>query len=165
MLALVQAWIAGRSLRYMSKIGTLSAKLPEARFALIWPRRFHSQYPAGYHAWWSRLKLNRSARPAWLPGYWPVCMMPASKYRYRVLRFSMYWAVPSEELASMRPLCAQYWFHQADWVASRDDVLAVVSVPIRVEAADVALPPVQEGEATMTRNEPLLFGLKLTCTC
>ena len=81
MFALVHDWIAGRSLRYMSKIGRFSAKFPEARFAEICPRRFHSQYPAGYHAWWSWLKLYRSASPAWLPGYWPVCMMPASKYR------------------------------------------------------------------------------------
>src|SRR5689334_22835639 len=112
MLALVHDWIAGRSLRYMSKIGRFNAKFPEARFAEICPRRFHSQYPAGYQAWWSWLKLYRSARPAWLPGYWPVCMIPASKYRYRVFRFSMYWAAPSAEVASIRPLPAQYRFHQ-----------------------------------------------------
>ena len=35
--ALVQDWIAGRSLRYMSKIGTLRAKLPDDMFAAICP--------------------------------------------------------------------------------------------------------------------------------
>src|SRR5512142_2750775 len=76
----------------------------------------------------------------------------------------MYCAVPSEELASIRPLCAQYWFHHAAWVASRLAVLAVASPPISVEAVEIALPPVHEGEATTIRYEPLLFGLKLTCT-
>src|SRR6266542_1240830 len=77
----------------------------------------------------------------------------------------MYCAVPSEELASMRPLFVQYRFHHADWAARRPEVAAVGSLPINVDAVDTALPPVQEGEATMTRNEPSLFGLKLTCTC
>ena len=37
----------------MLKIGTLLLKLPEDMFAAIWPRRFHSQYPAGYQSCWS----------------------------------------------------------------------------------------------------------------
>src|SRR5512142_341888 len=77
----------------------------------------------------------------------------------------MYWAVPSDELASIRPLLAQYWFHHADWVASRSEVAAVASPPIRAEAVDTALPPVHEGEATTIRYEPLLFGVTPTCTC
>src|SRR4051812_357857 len=77
----------------------------------------------------------------------------------------MYWAVPSEELASIRPLPAQYRFHHADWVASRPDAAEVASPPIRAEAVDVALPPVQAGEATTIRYEPSLFGLTPTCTC
>ncbi len=52
--ALVQDSIAGRSLRYMAKIGRFSEKFPELRFAAISPRRFHSQYPAGYQSCWSR---------------------------------------------------------------------------------------------------------------
>ena len=51
--ALVQDSIAGRSSRYMSKIGRLRAKFPDDRFAEISPRRFHSQYPAGYQSCWS----------------------------------------------------------------------------------------------------------------
>ena len=42
---------------------------------------------------------------------------------------------------------------------------AVVSPPIRLDAVDAGLPPVQEGEATMTRNDPSEFGVKDTCTC
>jgi hypothetical protein len=48
--ALVQDSMAGRSLRYIEKIGRLRLKLPDERFAAIWPRRFHSQYPAGYQS-------------------------------------------------------------------------------------------------------------------
>ena len=48
-----------------------------------------------------------SATPAWLPGYAPLFMEAASSYRYRVRRFSMYCADPSEELAWIRPLLAQ----------------------------------------------------------
>src|SRR3954471_8770951 len=76
----------------------------------------------------------------------------------------MYWAVPSGEPASIRPLFAQYRFHHADWVASRPAVAAAASVPIRVDAVDTALPPVHPGEATTIRYEPVLSGLKLTCT-
>ena len=51
--ALVHDSMAGRSLRYMLKIGTLLLKLPDDMFAAICPRRFHSQYPAGYQSCWS----------------------------------------------------------------------------------------------------------------
>jgi hypothetical protein len=40
----------------------------------------------------------------------------------------------------------------------------VASLPIRVEAVVVALPPVHTGDAMTTRNEPLEFGVKETCT-
>ena len=72
--------------------------------------------------------------------------------------------MPSEELASIRPLFAQYLFHHVDCVASKLDVDAETSLPITVDAVDTALPPVHEGDATMIRYEPLLLGLKLTCT-
>ena len=49
-------------------------------------------------------------------------------------------------------------------MASSDDVVAVASLPIRVEAVVAALPPVHVGAATTTRNEPLEFGVKETCT-
>ena len=40
----------------------------------------------------------------------------------------------------------------------------VASLPIRVEAVLVALPPVHSGDAITTRNEPLEFGVKETWT-
>ena len=40
----------------------------------------------------------------------------------------------------------------------------MASLPIRVEAVAVALPPVHAGEAMTTRNEPSEFGVKVTCT-
>ena len=51
------------------------------------------------------------------------------------------------------------------WVDSSDAVVAVVSLPIRVEAVVAALPPVHLGDAMTTRNDPLVFGVKATCTC
>src|SRR5579883_1465925 len=76
----------------------------------------------------------------------------------------MYCAVPSGEFASIRPLPAQKPFHHEDCVASSEDVLAVVSPPMRFAAVDVGSPPVHCGEARITRNEPSLFGVKLTRT-
>jgi hypothetical protein len=70
--------MAGRSSRYMLKIGRFSAKFPELRFAEICPRRFHSQYPAGYQSCWSSSYANMSATPAWLPGYAPDLIEAAS---------------------------------------------------------------------------------------
>src|SRR5437667_4640095 len=93
----VHASIAGRSSRYMFSSGVLSAALPELRLAETWPRRFQNQYPDGYQSWWSRLKLNRSATPAWLPANAPR-IDAASVYRYSVLMFSRYWAAPSTEV-------------------------------------------------------------------
>ena len=40
----------------------------------------------------------------------------------------------------------------------------VVSLPIRLDAVVVALPPVHAGAATTTRNEPSEFGVKETRT-
>ena len=48
-----------------------------------------------------------SATPAWLPGYAPLFMEAASSYRYRVRRFSMYCADPSDEVAWTSPEFAQ----------------------------------------------------------
>ena len=39
-----------------------------------------------------------------------------------------------------------------------------MSLPIRVDAVLVALPPVHSGDAMTTRNDPLEFGVNETCT-
>ena len=57
----------------------------------------------------------------------------------------MYWAVPSEELASISPLFAQYRFHHADCVASSRLACGGVAAEQGL-AVDGALPPVHEGE-------------------
>src|ERR1700722_15717630 len=76
----------------------------------------------------------------------------------------MYCAVPSEEVAWISPELAQWPFHQDDWVDSSVEAAVVASLPIRVEAVLVALPPVHAGEAMTTRNEPLELGVKETWT-
>ena len=47
---------------------------------------------------------------------------------------------------------------------SSDDVAVVVSLPIKLLAVEVALPPVHSGAATITRKDPLEFGVKETWT-
>src|ERR1051326_7017786 len=78
----------------------------------------------------------------------------------------MYCALPSPELSSIRPLLDQKLCHQVDCGASSVGVETVVSEPISVEAVVAGLPPpVHCGEAAMTRYEPSLFALNVTCTC
>src|SRR5579885_3527000 len=78
--------------------------------------------------------------------------------------FSRYWAAPSDEESSNNPAFAQKLCHQVVVVeygappVERESALKIVCAVVS------ALPPVQWGAATMTRNEPSAFGVKLTRT-